>query len=256
MIRVKCPNCELKLSLEDSKAGGVGSCPDCGQRFRIPNAGAEAAPKPRENPARRTPPQERPTRAAEAAARPAPQPPRRPGDSWMYEDSSPYAVKDEPDPEPPKELRRVSEDPDDDLDPATYSFDKDYARQRKKRLREQQLEERRRAVSFIFVMVLIWIAAGLFAFFQRDWAIGPYGVGALACLIGGIWLIVQAFKENIGAGFLMLFLPFYDWYFGILHFGQAGPALMLKYVGLFIMGTALLINPALFKPVIEQLTPH
>src|SRR5439155_23920560 len=38
MIRIKCPKCATALMVEDSAAGGVGECTDCGTRFRIPAA--------------------------------------------------------------------------------------------------------------------------------------------------------------------------------------------------------------------------
>src|SRR5262245_10193320 len=36
MIRIKCPKCATALMVDDSSAGGVGECTDCGTRFRIP----------------------------------------------------------------------------------------------------------------------------------------------------------------------------------------------------------------------------
>src|SRR5258708_4163820 len=122
MIIVKCPKCERKLSVEDAKAGGVSACPDCGQRFRIPQTGPRTPEKLSPKQAKGAPSQRKPASAAKSAS--APKPPRRPGDSWMYEDSSPYAVTPEAEPAPaPKKRRLPSSDNDDDLDPATYSFD-------------------------------------------------------------------------------------------------------------------------------------
>ena len=43
MIRLQCPKCETKLGVDDSKAGGVAVCPDCGQKFRIPGKPAASA---------------------------------------------------------------------------------------------------------------------------------------------------------------------------------------------------------------------
>src|SRR5438876_1043445 len=55
MIRIKCPKCANPLAIPDTQAGGVGSCPKCGQKFRVPAVAAkpsdssrpEAAARPR-----------------------------------------------------------------------------------------------------------------------------------------------------------------------------------------------------------------
>jgi hypothetical protein len=41
MIRIKCPKCAAPLALEDSSAGGVGECTECGAKFRVPAAKAK-----------------------------------------------------------------------------------------------------------------------------------------------------------------------------------------------------------------------
>src|SRR5205823_2105787 len=105
MIRLKCPKCKKKIALDDSRAGDVGKCPDCGQRFRIPGE---------------------------------------------QEDSSPYDLQQEPEPSPPPEiLSRPPDEDNDELDPATYSFDKEYSRQRKKRLKEHQKPAVRQNIIFV-----------------------------------------------------------------------------------------------------------
>jgi hypothetical protein len=50
MIYVRCPGCGKRLGLEDSAAGSVGECPECGQQFRIPQKRAEAPPAPDDEP--------------------------------------------------------------------------------------------------------------------------------------------------------------------------------------------------------------
>jgi hypothetical protein len=109
----------------------------------------------------------------------------------MREDSSPVAVEQLPEPPPPPKRRRRPEDMDDDLDPATYSFDKEYAK-RTKRIQELRLEARRQNVLFFSAMFLFWIGLGLLAYFLPDWAIIPWGCGAFLSFIGWIWLLVLA----------------------------------------------------------------
>jgi hypothetical protein len=51
MIQVACPKCQKVLPLDESLAGGVGQCPYCTQRFRVPTlppkpGDGKAAPRP------------------------------------------------------------------------------------------------------------------------------------------------------------------------------------------------------------------
>lgn len=43
MIRAKCPKCGKPVVVDEAQAGGVGACPHCGQKFRVPG-GAKAEP--------------------------------------------------------------------------------------------------------------------------------------------------------------------------------------------------------------------
>jgi hypothetical protein len=43
MIRIKCPKCANSLSIPDAQGGGVGACPKCGQKFRVPAAATKSA---------------------------------------------------------------------------------------------------------------------------------------------------------------------------------------------------------------------
>lgn len=45
MIRIKCPKCATALTVDDSAAGGVGECTDCGTKFRIPATKVTVPPR-------------------------------------------------------------------------------------------------------------------------------------------------------------------------------------------------------------------
>src|SRR4051812_1589893 len=47
MIRLTCPGCDKKLTVDDSRAGMSGKCPGCRAPIRIPDASEEVTPKPR-----------------------------------------------------------------------------------------------------------------------------------------------------------------------------------------------------------------
>jgi hypothetical protein len=84
MIRLKCPKCSFALALDDSKAGQVGLCSECGAKFRIP-ARKPAAPA-------------RPTKETEAKRR---QPAVADDDEDEGEDDDTADQDDEPRKTPP-----------------------------------------------------------------------------------------------------------------------------------------------------------
>jgi predicted nucleic acid-binding Zn-ribbon protein len=97
MIRIKCPNtkCGKELGIDESKAGAVGACPNCGQKFRIPAASKTAAKTPAKD---ATPP------------KPAPKPGSANANKkhWQADDDfDPYAVKQEVEEKGPPEDDRV-----------------------------------------------------------------------------------------------------------------------------------------------------
>jgi hypothetical protein len=44
MIYLECPRCSKRIAEQDDRAGGVGQCPACSQKFRIPGALEADAP--------------------------------------------------------------------------------------------------------------------------------------------------------------------------------------------------------------------
>lgn len=103
MIRIKCPNakCGKDLGVDESKAGAVGACPNCGQKFRIPSAAAKVASKT---------PAKQPVTAKESTSKPAAKKPDPNKKHWQADDDfDPYAVKQEVDDKPPPEDDRVDQ---------------------------------------------------------------------------------------------------------------------------------------------------
>jgi hypothetical protein len=230
MIRVKCPKCEKRLSVDEDEAGKIGSCPDCGQKFRIPAAKAAAANPDKGRPAKAAVAKKRPAPQAKGAAKPAAPPPSRPKEDWEEEDSSPYAVKEGE--EQTEAARLIAQD----------SFrDKEYEQLRKKKERALKKEESRKNLASLGGLFLAWIALSGYAYWQPDYAAVPAGIGNLMSTFGAIWLIVLGFKEGALTGLLVWFIPFYDWYFAIKNFDIAGRAFIIKYVGLLIVGTVIAI---------------
>jgi hypothetical protein len=61
-----------------------------------------------------------------------------------------------------------------------------------------------------------------------------YG-GLILCLLGGIFLLLHGFRESVGWGLAMLFVPFVSLIFLILHWSKAKNAFFLQLWGMGIM---------------------
>jgi hypothetical protein len=224
MIRLQCPKCETKLGVDDSKAGGVAVCPDCGQKFRIPGKPPASASKP--NPAKTTPPpRKQAAPARQAAAKPAP-PPSRPKEPWEEEDSSPYEV-------------RELEEPGDDALKVEYGVDKEYEKKVARKLKEEEQQEFRSFLGLVVVLIVVGVVVCLLPLIMADLIYIPIGLGNIISFIGGVWMLSLAFKENIVSFLLVFFVPFYHIYFAIKHWRDARVALVCIYLGSFIWGAGL-----------------
>ncbi len=62
------------------------------------------------------------------------------------------------------------------------------------------------------------------------------GLGTLVALVGGIWILVLAFKEHIGWGLACLFIPGAALVFGIMKWKIAKTALMIAIAGGVVSG--------------------
>jgi hypothetical protein len=225
MIRLQCPKCETRLGVDDSKAGGVAVCPDCGQKFRIPGKPPASASKP--NPAKTTPPpRKQAAPAKQAAAKPAP-PPSRPKEPWEEEDSSPYAVQ---------EIEELG----DDALKVEYGVDKDYEKKVERKRKEEEQQEFRTFLGTVVLLVVVGVVVCLLPLIMADLIYVPLGLGNIISFIGGVWMLSLAFKEDIVTFLLVFFVPFYHIYFAIKHWHDARLALVCMYLGSFIATAGLL----------------
>ena len=66
-------------------------------------------------------------------------------------------------------------------------------------------------------------------------------VGLIISLVGGIWLLVEAFKTSILWGLGSLFVPFVSIVFAIKYWGRAGRPFLISLAGavLMIIGSAM-----------------
>jgi hypothetical protein len=241
MIRVQCPKCDKKLALDDSKAGGVGACPACGQRFRVPGTRSQTPDTPNADKVRASGPsrQADAKKSVTAKQRPAAkqtapqQPPARPKEPWEEEDSSPYAVREEPE--------------SDDRPKVEYGIDKDYEKKVERKQREEEQKETRGFIALIFLMIFVWILMGVMPFIMIELMWVSLSMGLLLTSIGGIMMTTAAFHE--GKGLLMIFVPFYGFYFLIMYWKEARNGFCIWLIGFFICVTALVTGG--FKMLID-----
>lgn len=62
-----------------------------------------------------------------------------------------------------------------------------------------------------------------------------YYLGIVLCLIGGLWIVVNAFRKNIWWGLGSLLIPFVAVVFAIMNFAQNKIPLILYIVGIVLV---------------------
>jgi len=244
MIRVKCPKCEKTLSIDDSKAGGVGSCPGCGQKFRIPGVKAEksAAPRPSQTKAAVRRDRPAPSKVANPKSpKPAASPPK---EAWEEEDSSPYTME-KPIEQPVSLIKQRLDEEDegyDDLD--DMGLDPEYVRRRKAKKRKHDdavlFLGASHFATLIIGLFIVWIVLGTVTFFVPLVAVGFYIVGSMVGLAAFIWFLVVAFQDD-GAlpGLLCIFLPFYWLYYLITHWEREHKPFFLNLMAVLFQVTGI-----------------
>jgi hypothetical protein len=235
MIRFACPRCERKLSVADTLAGRVGSCPQCGTKVRIPGA-LEALPADEPPPKRR-----------EAVASPPPEvvPVKKRRPPEVVEDVVEVVPPDEgvrsSAPPPPRPRRRRDEDDDDRRDEDEDRPARPSGRRRKKR--------RRRSTSQFggmdpFLIGLLGVGGvGLLlvilTFIFPLFGLLALGFGWLVSIAGGLWFLVLAFQDSATEGLLCMFVPFYGLYYLLTHFEEVKQPFFLNLIGVgILMGTS------------------
>jgi hypothetical protein len=207
MIRVSCPKCQKKLGLDDSKAGGVGVCPGCGAKFRVPKPAASgtgpAAPSKKPS----APAKDVGIRAgakAEAKAKPTPPaaPPPKQASADDDDGAIPYLVVKNPTP-PPEPKKRRKQMSDDEID--EIGVDKEYLKKRKKKKKERESSGMSGSLIAAVALLVIWIGMSLLVWLKPDAVLIPIWFGRVVAFIGWVWLLILAFDE----GFLFALLVFF-----------------------------------------------
>jgi hypothetical protein len=215
MIPLQCPHCDKKLVVRDEWAGRLGVCPHCKNRIRLPQAETTAD----------EPADERYSAAPQEESRSPPRRTRRRADADADERE-----------EPVRKRRRPTEDedlPPEEEEPAPRPVAKP---KKKRRKRTSQ------GFSALDPFLLGLLGVGLLGLLTSGLALiwpavsfAPLGLGWLVTLVGQIWLLVVAFKEDALQGILCLFVPFYVVYFLITHFEEAKRPFFVWLVGIVVL---------------------
>jgi hypothetical protein len=218
-IVLSCPGCGKRYELNGSLAGKKARCKACSQEFTIPVPRQISAPVTATAPSRPK---------ASAPARPAPPPPEL--DSFNpYDDVEDHSA--------PKSS--VSYDEDDTYLPPRAGAVRGPIGNTKK-----QKKKRRAGASsslddwtgkIVPVGLGLTTVLALLAFASPTIAV-PALVLMMLCgffmtLGGGIWGIVNAFRESAVCGVLYLFLPYYSLYYTISRWSEMARPFAISFVG-------------------------
>jgi hypothetical protein len=245
MIRFKCPKCQKKLQADDSKAGSAATCPECGQKFRIPGARpqpSEASSEAKEAASRKAKPETK-----KEAMQPAEKAASRPEESWERDGSAPYQVQKEPEREedPLEKYRpKIRFDPKADFEESEFAFDREYSAKKKKK-RERELAQLARVQTIATAVIAFLAGAGMVALAYFEWiTIARIGAGLISA-IGYIVILKTAEKEGTSQ-VLLCMPPLGNIYFVLRHWKQYGRTLMkfllLDYIGLLALAGVFLVS--------------
>jgi hypothetical protein len=222
VIQVKCPKCREVVRLDDDLAGGVGTCTECGQKFRVPTPKATSQIS---------------ARPPAAGPRPKAEEPEEDEDVLAEVDEE----EDEADTKPKKrKARRADEDDDED--------DEDRPRRRRRRRRPKKWSGElipgvSMTVTAFLAVLLVWLVLAGVAILPVPVVSGAALSGlvllGLALIVGGrIWLVVLAFHCDQYTGCMVLFFPFYSLRFVAENQDDAGKPFLLFLIGILMVISA------------------
>ncbi len=77
-------------------------------------------------------------------------------------------------------------------------------------------------------------------------------IGGIVAVVGGIWILITAFRESTSQGLLCMFVPFYVVYYAIKRWSDAKKPLVLGLVGLVLFLGGLVPTLMQFKSGVES----
>jgi hypothetical protein len=68
------------------------------------------------------------------------------------------------------------------------------------------------------------------------------GFGAIFMVVGGVWLILIAAEDSLGTALMVLFVPFYYWYFAFTNFERVALPFLMNFVGTIVFTVSLAVE--------------
>ena len=91
------------------------------------------------------------------------------------------------------------------------------------------------------ILLILLVPGGIFlvvlSFFLHPGA----GFGALLMVVGGIWFTLIAAEDGMVTALLVLFVPFYAWYFAFVNFERVAVPFLITCVGSIIFAVSLIV---------------
>ena len=81
---------------------------------------------------------------------------------------------------------------------------------------------------------------------------GLLGIGTLALLVSGIWLLVVSFQKHILWGLACIFVPFASLVFLCMNWDRAAKPFLIYLVGLGLCAGGIFSNPTLMAQIKES----
>jgi len=251
MMRFHCPHCQQVLEVVEPTETFL--CPACELWCRIPIP--DEFELNREDVREIAPP--RGERPYEPTLKPSePSPHVRPETiSERRSEELPLRLRDETDP----------------IEKVVFDVVEDDAERRPKRRRRR----RRRSgqgfdldywISPALILLFLLVPAGLFVVVLSFFLHPGAGFGAIFMVGGGIWFTFIAAEDGMVTALLVLFVPFYAWYFAFVNFERVALPFVLHCVGAIVFTVSLAVAamrggndwsvlPATAKCVISCLAP-
>ncbi len=240
MIRIRCPKCKREIDLEDFRAGHVGRCLQCRQKFRVPGARRDArgAPTLEHEALANAPPLAEEVEAEETRAYAFN--PGSSGQMELVEDSDAHgSLPEEPSPSPRRSPRREYPEPD--------SIEHEEQDEQPAKKRKKKKKKKRSASSAPQVLMPVLVVASTvvvlvgLAWFFRPVVYALWIVGILCTLVGRRMFLKIAAEDGVGTWLACLFIPFYSTYYFFKNINLMLGPFLVSCCGYGLLGGALVL---------------
>ena len=260
-MRVACPRCAKSLNIPDAVAGQVGQCPGCSAKFRLPAARPNSPPS--------LPSSSKKSASAPVSSVTAKSPARPSATKGTADERRSRTAVDRNAPRSRKSRVQETDDDDEELTFAERdrSREDDDEEDEKHAKAQRRRRDRRQRQTKDFTWGSVYL--GLFAFYGVDLLLAlmvgllsSFGaiiflglmsnVGFILMMIGGIMMLVVAFRNDVMDGLFCIIIPFYGLYYLLNHYDELRRWFYLNLFGGLYFGTSLIAVVILISAGAQQ----